>query len=149
MERLGLFRHKVFRSVGHDEYLSGNRRANIELAREAGDQLAFFIGNQVFWKTRWENSIDGSNIAARSLVCYKEIFADRVIDPADPPTWTGSWRDGWFSPPADGGRPENALTGPSFDVTGSRSDNIIVLAAYGLMRFRCNTAIAALRPGMT
>jgi len=23
--------------------------------------MAFFSGNEVYWKTRWENSIDGSN----------------------------------------------------------------------------------------
>ena len=28
-----------------------------------------------------------------------------------PNVWTGTWRDPRFSPPADGGRPENALTG--------------------------------------
>ena len=30
--------------------------------------------------------------------------------------WTGTWRDPRFSPPADGGRPENALTGTIFMV---------------------------------
>ena len=33
------------------------------------------------------------------------------IDPTDPPTWTGTWRDPRFSPPADAGLPENALQG--------------------------------------
>ena len=51
--------HKVFLSVGHDEYWSGAQRANVEAARDAGVHLAFFSGNEVFWKTRWENSIDG------------------------------------------------------------------------------------------
>ena len=36
------------------------QRANVEAARDAGVNLAFFSGNEVFWKTRWENSIDGS-----------------------------------------------------------------------------------------
>ena len=43
--------------------------------------------------------------AYRTLVTYKETHANAVIDPADPPTWTGTWRDPRFSPPADGGRP--------------------------------------------
>ena len=47
--------HKVFLSVGHDEYWSGQQRANVEAARDAGVNLAFFSGNEVFWKTRWEN----------------------------------------------------------------------------------------------
>ena len=33
---------------------------NVEAARDAGVHLAFFSGNEVFWKTRWENSIDAS-----------------------------------------------------------------------------------------
>ena len=49
--------HKTFLSVGHDEYWSGGQRANVEAARAAGVNLAFFSGNEVFWKTRWENSI--------------------------------------------------------------------------------------------
>ena len=83
----------------------------MEAARAAGVHLAFFSGNTVFWKTRWENSIDGAGVPYRTLVCYKETWADAVIDPNDPPTWTGTWRDPRFSPPADGGRPENALMG--------------------------------------
>jgi hypothetical protein len=46
--------------VGHDEYWSGERRANVQAARDAGVNLTFFGGNQMFWKTRWENSVDGS-----------------------------------------------------------------------------------------
>ena len=92
-----------------------SQRANVEAARDAGVNLAFFSGNEIFWKTRWENSIDGSNTDHRTLVCYKETHANAKIDP-DRPTWTGTWRDPRFSPPADGGRPENALTGTIFTV---------------------------------
>ncbi len=53
--------HKVFLSVGHDEYWSGGQRTNVEAARDAGVNLAFLSGNEVFWKTRWENSIDGTS----------------------------------------------------------------------------------------
>ncbi len=55
--------HKVFLSVGHDEYWSGDQRTNVEAARNAGVHLAFFSGNEVFWKTRWENSIAGGATA--------------------------------------------------------------------------------------
>jgi len=55
--------HRVFLSVGHDEYWSGAQRTNVENARGAGMHLAFFSGNEVFWKTRWEPSIDGSATA--------------------------------------------------------------------------------------
>ena len=139
--------HKVFMSVGHDEYWSGGQRTNVEAARGAGVNLAFFSGNEIFWKTRWESSIDGTNTPYRTLVCYKETIANAVIDPADPPIWTGTWRDPRFSPPADGDRPENALSGTLFGVSSPRNDPITVSQADGRMRFWRNTSIAALAPG--
>ena len=102
--------HKVFMSTGHDEYWSGPQRANVEAARDAGVNLAFFSGNEMFWKTRWEPSIDGTNTSYRTLVCYKETHCQRRRPTRRRP-WTGTWRDPRFSPPPDGGRPENALTG--------------------------------------
>jgi hypothetical protein len=146
--------HKLYLSVGHDEYWSGQQRANVEAARDAGVNLAFFSGNEVFWKTRWENSIDGTNTPYRTLACYKETLAGKPIDPLDPPTWTGTWRDARFSPPADGGRPENSLTGTIFMVNGPGSDNsgnlsIKVPAQDGKMRFWRNTSVANLAAGQT
>ena len=141
-----ILNHKLYLSVGHDEYVSGQKRASVEAARAAGVNLAFFSGNEFFWKTRWENSTDGSNTPFRTLVCYKETLANAVIDPGDPPSWTGTWRDPRFSPPADGGRPENALTGQLFRVNGFGADNdalsIQIPAADGKMRFWRNTAVA-------
>ena len=134
-------------SVGHDEYWSGDQRANVEAARNAGVNLAFFSGNEIFWKTRWENSIDGSGTPFRTLVSYKETHANAKIDPADPPTWTGTWRDPRFSPPADGGRPENALAGTIFMVNDGATTAITVPAADGKMRFWRNTSIASLTTG--
>jgi fibronectin type 3 domain-containing protein/regulation of enolase protein 1 (concanavalin A-like superfamily) len=139
--------HKVFLSVGHDEYWSGGQRANVEAARGAGVHLAFFSGNDVFWKTRWENSIDGSNTSYRTLVCYKETHEDAKTDPTA--SWTGTWRDPRFSPPSDGGRPENALTGTLFMVNAYRMDPIVVSAAEGKHRFWRNTGIDQLAPGET
>ena len=144
-----LLGHKVFVSVGHDEYWSGLQRANVEAARDAGVHLGFFSGNEIWWKTRWENSIDGSNTTHRTLVCYKETLAGTRLDPDDPPTWTGSWRDPSFSPPADGGRPENALSGTLFYVQSTRNDAIKIPASFGRLRFWRNTAIASLAPGAT
>ncbi|MCP6759285.1 MAG: DUF4082 domain-containing protein [Fischerella sp. CENA71] len=139
--------HKLFLSVGHDEYWSKQQRQKVEAARDAGVHLAFFSGNEVFWKTRWENSIDGSGTAYRTLVCYKETHANAKIDPTS--EWTGTWRDPRFSPPADGGRPENALTGTLFTVNDGATTAIQVPAADGKMRFWRNTSIANLSPGST
>ncbi len=142
-----LLEHRVFLSVGHDEYWSGDQRANVEAARDAGLHLAFFSGNEVFWKTRWENSVDGSSTPYRTLVTYKETHANAKIDPL-PNVWTGTWRDPRFSPPADGGRPENGLTGTIFTVNCC-SDAITVPSADGRMRFWRNTTVASLGPGQT
>ena len=146
-----ILQHKALLSVGHDEYWSGNERTNIEEARAAGVNLAFFSGNEVFWKVRWEPSIDGSNTANRTMVCYKETHSNRVTDPQDPPIWTGTWRDARFSPPGDGGRPENALTGTIFMVNGRQSppSSIQVPAADGKMRLWRNTSVGAQAAGAT
>jgi len=141
--------HRVFISSGHDEYWSGLQRANVESARDAGVNLAFFSGNEVFWKTRYENSIDGSHTPYRTLVTYKETQWNAVRDPLDPPIWTGTWRDARFSPPADGGRPQNALTGMLYSVNGPSNFPIQVPAADGKMRFWRNTTIAALPSNQT
>ncbi len=155
VERKGnlLLNHKVFVTVGHDEYVSGIQRNNIAAARDAGVNLAIFSGNETFWKTRWENSTDGSNTPYRTLVCYKETYANAVIDPADPPTWTGTFRDPRFSPPGDGGQPENALNGTIFMVNGPGADNsnlsIKIPQTDGQMRFWRNTSVASLAAGAT
>jgi hypothetical protein len=146
-ERRGaeLLEHRAFLSVGHDEYWSGHQRANVEAARDAGVDLAFFSGNDVFYKTRWENSIDGSGTPFRTLVTYKESFAGAKIDPS--PVWTGTWRDDRLSPPSDGGRPENGLTGTIFTMNWPRNDAIQIPAAEGRMRFWRNTSVAGLGAG--
>src|SRR5258708_7122080 len=142
--------HKIYLSVGHDEYWSGQQRANVEAARDAGVNLAFFSGNESFWKTRWENGIDASGTPYRTLVCYKESKANAQIDPLDASptwTWTGSWRDTRFSPPADGGRPENALSGTAFMNDRTNVDLGIplqVTATDGKLRFWRNTSVANL-----
>ena len=145
--------HKILLSVGHDEYWSGPKRASFENAVAAGVNVAFFSGNEGFWKTRWENSIDGAGTPYRTLVCYKETYANNVIDPLDPPAWTGTWRDPRFSPPGDGGRPENSLNGTIFAVNGPGADNenlsILVPQADGKMRFWRNTSVASLATGQT
>ena len=119
-----ILNHKVFLSVGHDEYWSKPERDNVEAARAAGIHLAFFSGNEVYWKTRWENSIDGTNTPYRTLVCYKEGTLPTPQENAcggkcDPtPEWTGLWRDGCSFPSGNACKPENALSGQiSWDAT--------------------------------
>ena len=136
--------HRLFLSVGHDEYWSGRQRRNVEAARDAGVHLGFFSGNEVFWKTRFEPSIDGSEEPYRTLVTYKETHANAKIDPM-PDVWTGTWRDSRsFNP--EGPQPENALTGTIFTVNAWRNDPIIVPAEYAQLRFWRNTDVARLEP---
>jgi hypothetical protein len=155
-DRMGssaLLTHNVFMSVGHDEYWSGKQRSNVEAARGAGVNLAFMSGNELFWKTRWESSIDGSATPYRTLVCYKETNANAKIDPLDPPTWTGTWMDPRWSPPADGGRPQNALTGTLFSVNGGSPGSstwaIKVPQTYASQPFWRNTRVAKLGAGQS
>ncbi|XVV16565.1 DUF4082 domain-containing protein [Actinoplanes sp. CA-131856] len=131
--------HKVFLSVGHDEYWSGPQRTFVEAARDSGTNLAFFSGNEVYWKTRWETSKDGSNTAYRTLVCYKETWDNRKSDPTE--EWTGTWRDPRWSPPSNGGVPENSLTGTMF-MANSDDITMEVPAAKGKNRFWRGTEVA-------
>jgi hypothetical protein len=138
--------HKVFLSVGHDEYWSGRERAAVEAARDAGTSLAFFSGNEVYWRTRWEDAKDGSGASHRTLVCYKETWANEKSDPT--PEWTGTWRDPRWSPPSNGGRPENGLTGTMF-VANSVDLAIQVPGAQGHSRLWRWTDLATQADGAT
>ncbi|HEX8524894.1 MAG TPA: N,N-dimethylformamidase beta subunit family domain-containing protein [Tepidisphaeraceae bacterium] len=147
-DRLGagnLTSHKLYLSVGHDEYWSKNQRANVQAARDAGTNLAFFSGNEMFWKTRWETSATTGGASYRTLVCYKETHAGAKIDPTS--EWTGTWRDPRFSPPADGGRPENELIGQIFMVNDGATSAIQVPFTDAKLRLWRNTSIASMTSG--
>jgi hypothetical protein len=137
--------HRLFMSVGHDEYWSATQRQQVEAARDAGVHLAFFSGNESFWKTRWEPSIDGLATPNRTLVAYKETHANAKIDPD--PAWTGTWRDARFSPPADGGRPENGLSGTIFVANDPATGAIVVPESDGKLRLWRGTSVATLAAG--
>lgn len=140
-----ILEHRIFLSVGHDEYWSGDQRRNVEAARAAGVNLAFFSGNEVYWKIRWEESIDVSGTPHRTLVTYKETQEDAKIDPLEH-VWTGTFADARpFNP--EGPWPENALTGTLFSVNAWRNDALIVPAQYAGLRFWRNTEVAELQPG--
>ena len=134
--------HKVFVSTGHDEYWSGAQRANVEAARDAGVNLAFFSGNEVYWRTRLEPSIDGSATADRTLVSYKETWSNAKIDPST--EWTGTWRDPRFATKAQGGNlPENGLTGTLY-MSNNTDLPITVLKSEAQTRLWRNTGLSAM-----
>jgi hypothetical protein len=140
--------HKVFISSGHDEYWSAGERSAVESAREAGVNLAFFSGNEVFWKTRWGSSIDGSNAADRTLITYKETHFNAPVDPDEPAVSTSSWRDPRFGAQGGAGKPENSLTGQYFTVNSGSAD-IKVPGTFAKLRFWRNTAVSKLSPSET
>ena len=125
---------------------TGRRRSAraMEDARDAGVNLAFFSGNEGFWKTRWEPSTDGTNTpTARSSPTRTRTSPSRQ----DPVEWTGTWRDPRFTP---AGRERHA---------GERADRAVVhrqlrhepdhgaLRSTDKLRLWRNTAVASLTPG--
>ncbi|WP_424630930.1 DUF4082 domain-containing protein [Bradyrhizobium sp. SYSU BS000235] len=151
VDRFGslLLNHKMYLDVGHDEYWSGQQRANVEAARDAGVNLQFWSGNEVYWRTRWGNAISSDGTPYRTLISYKETWANSSIDPTN--QWTGTFRDPRFSPPAiGGGSPENALTGTIFQVDGGGTlESIRIPFDDANLRFWRNTSVANLQPGQT
>ena len=138
--------HKVLLNAGHSEYWDAGDVSNVTAARNAGVNLAFFAGNLMYWKTRWANSQYG-NEPYRTLICYKQSLDGVEDDPADPPTWTGEWRDMRLSPPGDAS-PENALTGQLWLVNCcSYADS--VSSDYSKLQLWKNTAVASLGAGQT
>jgi hypothetical protein len=141
-----LLNHKTFLSVGHDEYWTGNQRANVEAARDAGVNLAFFSGNEVYWRTRFATTSSGST-DYRNLISYKETWANAKIDPSS--EWTGTWRDPRFASAQNGGgSPENALTGTMY-MSNFSDLAVTVSAAEGKYRIWRNTSLASMTAGTT
>lgn len=97
-----LLKHKLFLSVGHDEYWSRDMRLNVELGRDQGVHLAFLSGNRVYHQIRLEK--DGKGTPDRIVVNYRDNpekdplwpkFVDGTASEADLypyPNWTGEFR---------------------------------------------------------
>lgn len=145
-----LLNHKVFVSSGHDEYWNQQQWNAVTAAKKAGVNLAFFAGNDVFWRTQLQPSIaDGT--ANRTIDEYKMTKMefnppDGIADPSG--QWTGTWMD-----PAGAGiggnSDQNQLTGTQFTVNGYREDAITISYPYSQDRFWRNTKVAALTAGQS
>ncbi|MDR9774797.1 DUF4082 domain-containing protein [Rhizobium hidalgonense] len=147
-----LLNHKTYIDAGHDEYWSGQQRTNVEAARDAGVNLMFWSGNEVYWRTRWGNAYSADGTPYRTLISYKETWGPpgTSLDPSN--EWTGTFRDPRLSPPAiGGGNPENSLTGQLFKVDDVGSNLAAITVGYddANLRFWRNTSVANLQPGQT
>ena len=98
--------HRLFLSVGHDEYWSwGMREARRALHRRRRER-AFFSGNTCYWQVRFEDDL-------RHMICFKYgADEDPVVGTPDERSVTSAWVDrriGW---------PESSTTGLSFSRGG-------------------------------
>ena len=111
-------KHKVFLSVGHDEYWSEEMRDRVEDGRDAGVNLGFFSANTCYWRVRFENSTAdaGSIKPDRVMACYKQDWAlDAVAQQQGASAATNKFRS------VQNQRPENALLGIMY---GSDTSNL-------------------------
>lgn len=103
-----LLNHKVFLSVGHDEYWSKEIRDHVEAARDAGINLGIFSANSCYWRVRFESSTTAAGQVRpnRVMACYKADWAlDPVVQQQGPSAATNKFRS------FQNQRPENALFG--------------------------------------
>jgi hypothetical protein len=120
-----LLQHRVFLTVGHDEYWTANMRAHVLLARNNGVSLGFFAGDVSEWQIRLEPSPLGPD---RVELCYKVAALDPYA--TTQPLWTTvRFRD----PPVD--NPENALVGVwHVGIVSSSADLVLTGKSSCLLR---------------
>jgi hypothetical protein len=94
-----LLTHKAFISVGHDEYWSSSARLNVQNARDAGINAAFFSGNVCWNMIRLDPDSKGN--AYRTQV-YNRNYPGGV-DTNVPPTWGNFHNLGWYEESFVGG----------------------------------------------
>ena len=140
-----LLNHKVFMDAGHDEYWTDSQVANVQAAADAGVNLAFLSGNEIFWQTRLSPSIDSTADPNRTLVTYKDTHFNQEIDPSGKDT--GTFEDPRLGSPA---MPSNEVTGTFFQVDQT-ADTLGIQIPYGetQLRFWRNTSVATTAPGQT
>lgn len=143
-------RYRVLLSVGHDEYWTPELREAHLVARDNGIHIAFFSGNEAFWRVIWEENYSGTvkSLAQpparpifqlkdgerRIVVCQKETIDGVAISNATD-LWTGTFFDPRFRPAEH----QHSLTGQHFMVNAMRRDRMTVSRRDGSLRFWRNT----------
>jgi hypothetical protein len=103
--------YRLMLSVGHDEYWSGPMRDTVEGFIARGGNVAFFSGNTSLWQVRIEDPTPEG--PAATMVGFKGQFKeDPCYDTARAAELTTIWSDHLL------GRPENLMTGVSFNRGG-------------------------------
>jgi hypothetical protein len=116
--------------AGHDEYWTDAQVANVQAAANAGVNLAFLSGNEIFWQTRLSPSIDSTSDPNRTLVTYKDTHFNQEIDPSGKDT--GTFEDPRLGSPA---MPSNEVTGTFFQVDQT-ADTLGITIPYGETQLR-------------
>jgi len=105
VNRLGT--HRIYVSLGHDEYATMAVLDRLQAALASGVSLAFLTGNTMPWQIRYEDN-------ERTIVGYKELAAEDPVRSVTPRLTTTLFRDPIVN------RPENSLIGVMSD--GSHID---------------------------
>jgi hypothetical protein len=112
-----LLNHKGWISVGHDEYWSKGQYDAVQAARDAGVNLGFFGGNDLYWQVRYEpNTLTGQ--ADRTVVAYKNEPANTYAT-NDPVTTPSLQTVLWSEPQVN--RPQQQLLGLGYDSSTATS----------------------------
>jgi hypothetical protein len=109
---LQLYSHKIFLSVGHDEYWSLDERNHVQQARDNGINLAFFSANSAYWQVRFDPSSSGQ--ANRVMTIYKDISGIGMAASIDTITQTNPVAATTLFRSPEVNRPENALLGVGY-----------------------------------
>ncbi len=94
--------HRLYITIGHDEYATMATLDRLEEALTNGTSLAFLTGNTLVWQVRYEQN-------NRVMVGYKELAAEDPMRLVNPRLTTALFRDPIVN------RPENQITGVMSD----------------------------------
>ncbi|MDQ6782691.1 MAG: hypothetical protein M3063_04460 [Actinomycetota bacterium] len=108
--------HRVFVSLGHDEYYSSAMRDGLGSARDAGVNVVFMGANAVYRHIRLQPSPLGAN---RQEIDYK----DASLDPTSSSNPADSTPAAWRSPPNN--NPESSLLGEMWRCNPVQADMVI------------------------
>jgi len=111
--------HRLFLSVGHDEYWSWGMRDALDMFTAGGGNAAILSGNTCFWQVRLEDD-------ARAMTCFKyRADEDPVAGTPNERFLTGAWSDRRVR------RPETSTIGLTFTRGGYSRYGLGVPSASG------------------